>query len=41
MSDPIVRFGYGLITCQRHPSDERSDAELYAEALDLATEAES
>ena len=35
-----MRFGYGLITCQRHPDDPRSDAELYAEALDLCTEAE-
>jgi alkanesulfonate monooxygenase SsuD/methylene tetrahydromethanopterin reductase-like flavin-dependent oxidoreductase (luciferase family) len=35
-----MRFGYGLITCQRHPDDLRSDAELYAEALDLAVEAE-
>jgi alkanesulfonate monooxygenase SsuD/methylene tetrahydromethanopterin reductase-like flavin-dependent oxidoreductase (luciferase family) len=35
-----MRFGYGLITCQRHPDDLRSDAELYAEALDLAAEAE-
>jgi alkanesulfonate monooxygenase SsuD/methylene tetrahydromethanopterin reductase-like flavin-dependent oxidoreductase (luciferase family) len=35
-----MRFGYGLITCQRHPYDLRSDAELYAEALDLAVEAE-
>ncbi|MCJ7832192.1 MAG: LLM class flavin-dependent oxidoreductase [Actinobacteria bacterium] len=36
-----MRFGYGLITCQRHPDDNRSDAELYAEALELAAEAES
>lgn len=36
-----MRFGYGLITCQRHPDDPRSDAELYAEALDLAVEAEN
>lgn len=35
-----MRFGYGLITCQRHPEDLRSDADLYAEALDLAAEAE-
>jgi len=35
-----MRFGYGLITCQRHPHDLRSDPELYAEALDLAVEAE-
>jgi alkanesulfonate monooxygenase SsuD/methylene tetrahydromethanopterin reductase-like flavin-dependent oxidoreductase (luciferase family) len=35
-----VRFGYGLITCQRYPGDPRSDADLYREALDLAVEAE-
>jgi alkanesulfonate monooxygenase SsuD/methylene tetrahydromethanopterin reductase-like flavin-dependent oxidoreductase (luciferase family) len=35
-----MRLGYGLITCQRHPHDLRSDADLYAEALDLAIEAE-
>jgi len=35
-----MRFGYGLITCQRHPDDRRSDADLYAEALDLSLEAE-
>jgi alkanesulfonate monooxygenase SsuD/methylene tetrahydromethanopterin reductase-like flavin-dependent oxidoreductase (luciferase family) len=40
MGDPKVSFGYGLITCQRHPDDDRPDAALYAEALELATEAE-
>jgi len=35
-----VRFGYGLITCQRYPGDSRSDADLYREALELATFAE-
>ena len=35
-----MRFGFGLITCQRYPGDERSDVELYAEAIDLAEEAE-
>jgi alkanesulfonate monooxygenase SsuD/methylene tetrahydromethanopterin reductase-like flavin-dependent oxidoreductase (luciferase family) len=35
-----VGFGYGLITCQRYPSDARTDAELYAEALELSREAE-
>jgi len=35
-----VAFGFGLITCQRYPGDARSDAELYAEALQLAAEAE-
>jgi alkanesulfonate monooxygenase SsuD/methylene tetrahydromethanopterin reductase-like flavin-dependent oxidoreductase (luciferase family) len=33
-------FGFGLITCQRYPGDERSDVELYADAIDLAEEAE-
>jgi alkanesulfonate monooxygenase SsuD/methylene tetrahydromethanopterin reductase-like flavin-dependent oxidoreductase (luciferase family) len=35
-----VRFGYGLITCQRYPGDARSDVDLYAEALGAAEEAE-
>ena len=35
-----VRFGYGLITCQRYPGDQRTDADLYAEALAAAAEAE-
>ena len=35
-----MAFGFGLITCQRYPGDERSDVELYAEAIDLAVEAE-
>src|SRR4051795_11180112 len=35
-----MRVGYGLITCQRHPADPRSDVELYADALALAEEAE-
>ena len=35
-----MKFGYGLITCQRHPHDARSDHQLYREALDLAVEAE-
>jgi len=33
-------FGFGLITCQRYPGDGRSDVELYADAIDLAEEAE-
>jgi alkanesulfonate monooxygenase SsuD/methylene tetrahydromethanopterin reductase-like flavin-dependent oxidoreductase (luciferase family) len=33
-------LGFGLLTCQRFPGDPRSDEELYAEALDLAAEAE-
>lgn len=36
-----MRFGYGLITCQRHPDDVRSDVDLYREALELAEEAEA
>jgi Luciferase-like monooxygenase len=35
-----VRFGYGLITCQRYPGDARSDVDLHAEALGAAEEAE-
>ncbi len=35
-----MRFGYGLITCQRYPGDPRTDADLYREALELAEEAE-
>ena len=35
-----MKFGYGLITCQRHPDDARPDRELYAEAIALAEEAE-
>ena len=33
-------FGFGLITCQRYPGDMRSDVEIYADALELAAEAE-
>jgi len=35
-----IEVGFGLITCQRYPGDSRTDAELYAEALDLAALAE-
>ena len=35
-----VRFGFGLITCQRYPGDARSDTELYGQAIDLAALAE-
>ena len=35
-----MRLGFGLITCQHHPGDPRSDEELYADALDLAVLAE-
>ena len=36
----MLRFGYGLITCQRYPADPRTDADLYAAALDAAAEVE-
>jgi alkanesulfonate monooxygenase SsuD/methylene tetrahydromethanopterin reductase-like flavin-dependent oxidoreductase (luciferase family) len=35
-----ISLGFGLITCQRYPGDKRSDAALYAQALDLAVQAE-
>ena len=35
-----VEFGFGLITCQRYPDDPRTDVQLYAEAIDVAVEAE-
>jgi alkanesulfonate monooxygenase SsuD/methylene tetrahydromethanopterin reductase-like flavin-dependent oxidoreductase (luciferase family) len=35
-----ISLGFGLITCQRYPGDDRTDAELYAQALDLAAKAE-
>jgi alkanesulfonate monooxygenase SsuD/methylene tetrahydromethanopterin reductase-like flavin-dependent oxidoreductase (luciferase family) len=37
---PDISFGLSNITCQRHPSDHRPGHELYAEALELAQEAE-
>jgi probable F420-dependent oxidoreductase len=33
-----MRIGYGYLTAQRHPDDPRSDAELYAEAIETAVE---
>jgi probable F420-dependent oxidoreductase len=36
-----MRFGFGLITCQRYPGDSRSDVDLYREALELVEAAES
>ncbi len=36
-----MRFGFGLITCQRYPGDPRPTADLYAQALDLAELAEA
>ncbi len=35
-----MKLGFGIITCQRYPGETRSDAELYADALDLAVLAE-
>lgn len=35
-----MRFGYGMINCQRFPGDDRTYADLYGEALVLAREAE-
>lgn len=35
-----LQLGFGLITCQRVPGDPRDDAAIYADALDLAAEAE-
>jgi len=36
-----MRFGYGLITCQRPPDDPRSDADLYREVVDRCVAAEA
>jgi alkanesulfonate monooxygenase SsuD/methylene tetrahydromethanopterin reductase-like flavin-dependent oxidoreductase (luciferase family) len=36
-----ISFGFGLITCQRYPGDSRSDTDLYAQALELATQADT
>src|SRR5229473_3311993 len=35
-----ISLGFGFITCQRYPGDDRSDVELYAQALHLAAQAE-
>jgi alkanesulfonate monooxygenase SsuD/methylene tetrahydromethanopterin reductase-like flavin-dependent oxidoreductase (luciferase family) len=35
-----VRFGFGLITCQRYPGDPRTDTQVYADAIELAVLAE-
>jgi probable F420-dependent oxidoreductase len=35
-----MEFGFGLVTCQQVPGDDRRPVELYGEALDLAREAE-
>jgi alkanesulfonate monooxygenase SsuD/methylene tetrahydromethanopterin reductase-like flavin-dependent oxidoreductase (luciferase family) len=36
-----ISFGFGLITCQRYPGDSRSDTDLYAQALELASQADA
>jgi len=36
-----VKVGFGPISCQRHFADSRTDAEIDAEALDLASDAET
>ena len=36
-----IRAGFGLISCQRAPGETRTDAELYADAIDLAVQAEA
>lgn len=35
-----MKTGYGLITCQAHPDDSRSEAERYRDAIEQAVEAE-
>jgi alkanesulfonate monooxygenase SsuD/methylene tetrahydromethanopterin reductase-like flavin-dependent oxidoreductase (luciferase family) len=35
-----MNVGFGLITCQRHPDERRTDAELYRDAIELSEEAE-
>jgi len=35
-----MKFGFGLITCQRYPGESRTDVELYRDALDLVEMAE-
>ncbi len=35
-----MRVGFGLITCQRHPEDSRSDADLYRQAVEVSVLAE-
>jgi alkanesulfonate monooxygenase SsuD/methylene tetrahydromethanopterin reductase-like flavin-dependent oxidoreductase (luciferase family) len=35
-----MKFGFGLITCQRYPGDPRTDVDLYREALELVEKAE-
>src|SRR5688572_19661860 len=35
-----MRFGYGLITCQRPPDDPRSDTDIYREVVERCVAAE-
>ncbi|WP_244928940.1 LLM class flavin-dependent oxidoreductase [Nocardioides sp. W7] len=35
-----ISFGFGMVTAQRDPRDQRSDADLYADVLDLCVHAE-
>jgi alkanesulfonate monooxygenase SsuD/methylene tetrahydromethanopterin reductase-like flavin-dependent oxidoreductase (luciferase family) len=35
-----MHLGYGLFTAQHHPTDQRSDVEIYREIVELAVEAE-
>ena len=35
-----MRIGFGVITCQRHPDDPRTQGEIYNDAIELACEAE-
>jgi alkanesulfonate monooxygenase SsuD/methylene tetrahydromethanopterin reductase-like flavin-dependent oxidoreductase (luciferase family) len=36
-----MKLGYGLITCQAHPDDKRSEQVRYLDAIELAVEAEN
>jgi probable F420-dependent oxidoreductase len=36
-----MKLGYGYLTGQHHPDDERTDVEIYREAIDIAVELEA
>ena len=36
----ISGLGFGLLTCQHHPADTRTDADIFRDAVELAVEAE-
>jgi alkanesulfonate monooxygenase SsuD/methylene tetrahydromethanopterin reductase-like flavin-dependent oxidoreductase (luciferase family) len=36
----MIEFGFGLVSCERYPGDQRSYTDLYEDALGLAQEAE-